>query len=459
MHHFEKLRAKNIQKFREVLPSAIEQLDWSRDQIQAEQTRRLRLTLANAKANSPFYAERLSAIDPATFELADLPRIPPITKAEVMENWDRIVTDPALTLEKANEHLAAVRDGKETNAYFLDKYYLCATGGSSGHRGLFVWDAELYACCAAITFRMESKLDLLNPPTSNRRTAVICAGSYLHASRMLFPSSNDPEREIKVIPAGTPIAQIVTALNAYQPDRIISYSSVLEELCAEAVDGRLNITPNRISANSEPLTEEAREAAKKAWGIDIHNQWGSVEVGVAGSEGEGFEGLVLAEDFCVFEAADEAGNLITEGPADHLIVTRLYGTTMPMIRYVLTDSPIITPPGGKDAPGCRRITEIRGRADIWFTYADGHKVHPMVFREVLGQYASIIEYQVHQTENGAKVDLITHQPIDSNIIEKTLRTKLSNIGLFEPKVDVSVVDKLERHPETNKLMRFVALKA
>lgn len=459
MDHFEKLHQKSLQQFRDILPAAVKQLDWNRSQIEAEQTRRLRLSLANAKANSPYYAERLSVIDPDSFELADLPKIPPITKAEVMENWDRIVTDPALTLEKANKHLAAVRDGKETNAYFLDKYYLCATGGSSGHRGLFVWDAELYACCAAITFRMEAKYDLLNPPTGNRRTAVICAGSYLHASRMLFPSSPDPEREIKVFPAGTPMREMVGALNAYQPDRIISYSSVLEELCAEAVEGQLNIKPNRVSANSEPLTQEAREAAKKAWGIDIHNQWGSVEIGVAGSEGEGFEGLVMAEDFCIFEAADEAGNPVTEGPADHLIVTRLYGTTMPMIRYVLTDSPVISPPGGKDAPGCRRITEIRGRADIWFTYEDGLKVHPMIFREVLGQYASIIEYQVHQTENGAQVDLITHQPIDSDIIEKKLRTKLSHVGLFAPKVDVSIIDKLERHPETNKLMRFVALKA
>ena len=58
------------------------------------------------------------------------------------------------------------------------------------------------------------------------------------------------------------------------------------------------------------------------------------------------------------------------------------------------------------------ITE--GRSDVWFSNnynCDGEtvKVHHMTFRQVLGQYLEIQEYQVRQTANGADIDLLCTQ--------------------------------------------------
>jgi phenylacetate-CoA ligase len=46
---------------------------------------RLRALLARAIDGSPFHAARLAGIDPARFELADLPQLPVTTKAQMME--------------------------------------------------------------------------------------------------------------------------------------------------------------------------------------------------------------------------------------------------------------------------------------------------------------------------------------------------------------------------------------
>jgi phenylacetate-coenzyme A ligase PaaK-like adenylate-forming protein len=86
----------------------------------------------------------------------------------------------------------------------------------------------------------------------------------------------DPGREARVFPAGRPIPELVAGLNEYQPDRLVGYASILQELCVEALDGRLKIRPRRISTNSEPLLDETRAMALEAWGINIHNSWGSV---------------------------------------------------------------------------------------------------------------------------------------------------------------------------------------
>ena len=60
------------------------------------------------------------AFDADTVTGADLAAIPTMTKADVMEHWDEIVTDPRLTLELVETHLERV--ASEGPAYLLGEY-------------------------------------------------------------------------------------------------------------------------------------------------------------------------------------------------------------------------------------------------------------------------------------------------------------------------------------------------
>ena len=365
---FPTLHARHIDAVRAFTPEAIARLSWSRERVHQEQVRGLRRVLAHAQRHSPFHAARLGHVDAETFHLEDLIALPSMTKNDVMDAWDQVVTDRELRLEDVAAHLDALLSGKKTNAYLPGKYYAAATGGSSGKRGVFLWDWETFVVTANIAYRMEAQQDLHEPPTGPRRTAVICAGSYVHASRFLFPTMLDPKRDAQVFPADRSIPALVAGLNEYQPDRLVGYASIIQELCAEALEGRLKIRPRRISTNSEPLLDEAREAALEAWGINIHNSWGSVEIGLAASEGESFDGMTLAEDFLIFEAVDADNRPVADlARAEKVLVTKLYGAVMPLIRYELTDALILAEPN-REVPGCRRIHEIKGRSDAWFIY-------------------------------------------------------------------------------------------
>jgi phenylacetate-coenzyme A ligase PaaK-like adenylate-forming protein len=143
--------------------------------------------------------------------------------------------------------------------------------------------------------------------------------------------------------------------------------------------------------------------------------------------------------------------------AEKVLVTKLYGTVMPLVRYELTDSLIIDAGPNPDAWGYRRIREIKGRSDAWFVYPGNIRIHPMNFREVLGQIHQISEYQVQQTPQGARVLAIVHGSFSSDPVEKALVDALAKGGLPGAKVTVEVVSYLPRHPETNKLKRFVPL--
>lgn len=446
-----------MEAVRAFAPSAIERLGWSRDRILEAQTMGLRKVVAHAQAHSPFHAGRLGALEATKLELSDLSKIPPLTKDQVMKNWNELVTDRRLNLDGVIGHLERVHRGVKENPYILGEIFAAASGGTSGKRGVFLWDWETFIVTANITCRMEQACDLAHPPTGPRRTAVVCAGSYAHGSRFLYPTMLDPQREVRVFPASLPLPQMVDELNAWQPDRLVGYASIVQELCALALEGDLRISLNRISANSEPLFPEARSMAREAWGIDIHDTWGSVELGLAASEGESFGGISLAEDFLIFELVDANDQPVTDAAsADRVLGTKLFGTVMPMIRYEMTDTLTLDSGENPDAPGCRRITEVKGRADNWFVYGT-LKVHPMIFRGVLGQDHHISEYQVQQTEKGARVLVIAHGKFAPETVRESLRHVLADAGLPDAEITIERVFELPRHPQTNKLTRFVAL--
>jgi phenylacetate-coenzyme A ligase PaaK-like adenylate-forming protein len=104
----------------------------------------------------------------------------------------------------------------------------------------------------------------------------------------------------------------------------------------------------------------------------------------------------------------------------------------------------------------RCIGDIQGRLDDVFEYA-GRPVHPHVFRSALSQHAEIVEYQVHQTPNGAHIAIRRHGPVDLDQLRRELAEALHATGLESPKITVETVEQLKRNDGPAKLKRFVPL--
>jgi phenylacetate-coenzyme A ligase PaaK-like adenylate-forming protein len=88
------------------LPEQLERLGWGAERIRSDQRDRLRALLAAAIAGSPFHARRLCGVDPATFDLGDLAALPVMTKAELMDEFDDVVTDRRLSRDRCEAALA-----------------------------------------------------------------------------------------------------------------------------------------------------------------------------------------------------------------------------------------------------------------------------------------------------------------------------------------------------------------
>lgn len=468
---FEELRSRHLAEARELLEKAISRLDWPREKILAHQTSRLRIIVDHAKKHSPYYRGKLADVDPESIVATDLTALPVVRKETVMKHWDEIVTDGRLKLADVTRHLEDVHAGRKQNPYYLDEYNIFATGGTSGTRGVFIWDWEMVKNNVCMAYRWEERHDrLFLSPKRHKRTALICTNSLTHVSGNILPMCVmlDPEREAKNFTAGMPIEDLVEGLNEYQPDRIWSYSSIIEDLSRRAQRGELKVNPEWITAMAEPLEDSARENAQKAWGINIYDGYGTTEFGCGAFDSPTCDGMCLAEDNIIVEVVDENYQPVTDLKKNQeeerkILVTRLYGGTFPLIRYEVTDSLIFreeAPRADDVAPGLRRIDRIEGRTDVRFEYnrKGNVVVHPIVSRTVLVQYRDITEYQVQQTTDGAHILIIQHNTFDLEKLRSELENSLALAGLEEPVVTIDVVDVLRRHSETKKLRKFVPLK-
>src|SRR4051794_40626682 len=137
---FDADRQRHLRAFADRLPAEAERLAWPLERLHRVRDERLRALLRTAKARSPWHAKRLAGVDVDAVTGADLAAIPTMTKTEVMEHWDEMVTDRRLTIELAEAHLERV--ASDGPAYLLGEYQVVTTGGSSGRRGVFVRDFE-----------------------------------------------------------------------------------------------------------------------------------------------------------------------------------------------------------------------------------------------------------------------------------------------------------------------------
>jgi phenylacetate-coenzyme A ligase PaaK-like adenylate-forming protein len=167
----------------------------------------------------------------------------------------------------------------------------------------------------------------------------------------------------------------------------------------------------------------------------------------------------MSDDLIITEFVDHDDKPASDPDAvDRVLVTSLFGRTLPLIRYELTDVPV---PSSRQCP-CGAmfplIETVKGRSDDIFVYAGGIQVHPLVFRTPLGQNSQIAQYQVRQTEHGARIGVIAAGKIDLAALKQELVAALGKAGLANAEIELQCVDELERHKETGKLRRFIPLK-
>ena len=353
----------------------------------------------------------------------------------------------------ANEHIAGLRN----DAYFLGDLHAVASGGSSGVRGVFVWDWDGWAVVRLVALRQQLKDRLSDPELASKMPIgmVVAANNATHfttASAETFATEAAP---IHRLPIGMPLAEIVAGLNEVDGDGLATYPSMLSALVSEANAGRLTIRPKRILTMAEPLFDEIREGAERTWDAPVANMWGTSEAGIVGIGCFLEPGMHLADDLVIVEAVDANGRPVPPGVrSNKVFVTNLANTLQPLIRYEITDQVTFLDERCRCGSAHRRVADIQGRLDDDFAYANGLHIHPHVFRSALVRESAVTEYQVRQSARGAEILLRAEGPVDTAALADRVADALRALGLADPEVSARTVDLIPRLA-SGKLKRFI----
>jgi phenylacetate-CoA ligase len=420
---------------------------WSREELLAFQRNRLTALIRHAVSTSAFYKEwygwDVSARHPALEEL------PVLTKAAMMEHFDRLLTDPRLTLSNLERHA----DGLIRDEYYLGRYRVLVTSGTAGLRGVFAYDRPAWSAAIASALRSASVMGFSPRVPGRLRWAFIGAPGPVHLSNRLPASADVGLYRMLRLGATRPVDALVRSLNAFQPDILQTYPSVGALLAVEQQEGRLRIRPRIVTTTGEVRTPEMEQRMREGWGVGPYNLYAMTEVGIVGSECPEHRGIHLNEDLAIYEAVDEANRPVSPGSPSHkVLVTNLFNYTQPLIRYEISDMLTM----GTEPCPCGRslalVSAIEGRNDdvLLLRRPDGRAVpvHPMHVRAALGARREVRQYQVLQDERGLHVQVVLARGASAEActaaVAHSLRDSLSRLLVQPPPIEVQVVASIPR---------------
>jgi phenylacetate-CoA ligase len=414
---------------------------WTREQLQAHQARALRQAREHAYAHSPFYRRfHAGRTD------RPLQELPVLTKAMVMEHFDELVTDPAVTLAEVEAHLAALAG----NERFRGRYWVAATSGTTGQRGIFLWDLDEWVTVLASYNRSLDWAGATAGLTQRVRMAVVSSTTPWHQSARVGATVRSPWVQTLRIDSGDPQEHILGQLDRFQPQVLVGYASMLRLLASEQFAGRLTIAPEVVFSASEVLTGETRRRIQQAWGRRPFDVYAATETAGIAAECQVHRGLHLFEDLVVTEVVDGDNQPVPPGvPGEKLLVTVLFGRTQPLIRYELSDT--ITPSDRLRCP-CGRpfalIDGIQGRIEeaLSLPARSGGQVtvQPAVVHGVMDGVPAEGWQLVQEPERLAVLLAGAPYAFDDDALADRLRRELRSRGVLPPPVQVQRVRAIPR---------------
>ena len=412
-----------------------------RRELLAIQKQQLDSLLHHAASASPFYRETIGKKVRSGASLAELPAL---TKRTLMDQWDRIVTDPRLKLRDVEAHLAGERRGE----LLPGEYRAFATGGTTGERAVVVYDGDGWLSTVANMMRWVTTLGV-GPST---KVVGIGAPTPLHITNRAFAELQAGHSDAPRLSVLTPLPELVAKLNDYQPEIIVTYPSFARRLAEEQEAGRLRIRPDRIASTAEVLTQDVRARVLKTLGARMLDSYGTTEAGLLGTECDAAIGIHIAEDVLVYEVVDQDGRRLPEGMSGaRVLVTNLCNRLLPLIRYEISDIATLDSAPCPCGRPYARVTAIDGRREDYMTLRAVQggtiRIHAGRLRAPLAGVPGLRQFQVVPGAERVTLRMSVRHDADAEAVRQSAtriaRNVLNNLGA-DVAVAAELVDAVER---------------
>ncbi|MCC7327121.1 MAG: AMP-binding protein [Burkholderiales bacterium] len=353
------------------------------EQREREQFAALKRQLAHARAKAPAFAARLADVDPDGVDSrSELKHLPVTRKSELLD------------LQKASRPFggfAATRWG-DARRVFASPGPIYEPEGSRPD----YW--RLARALFAAGFRSG---DLVHNCFSYHLTP---AGSMLETGAHALGCT--------VFPGGTGQTELqVQAMAELAPAGYVGTPSFLKIIVDKADEQRVALPSlARALLSGEAFPPSLREAFA-ARGIDGYQAYATADLGSIAYESPAREGLIVDEGVLVEIVRPGTGDPVAEGEVGEVVVTTLFNTEYPLIRFGTGDLSALLPGVSPCGRTNMRIKGWMGRADQT-TKVKGMFVHPSQVAAIVARHREIgrARLVVDNPEGGDRMTLHVEVP-------------------------------------------------
>lgn len=443
----------------------------SPERILQIQEKRLRELLRHANTHSKFYRDRWQGIDIETCKLQDLPIL---TKTDMMENFETLVTDSRL---KKQDIIDFMSNFENIGKYYLDEFVVCHTSGSQGQAAVVVQPKDgpfhLFAMQVARGHSMPKTWGTLFKKLFKKRSrwALFLFKPCFIPSGAAFgymPKASSKLADMLRLNLSDHFEENLKKLEEFKPNFITAYVHVLEQLARAAKQGKTTLAKNGslelVIAISEPLPPDTQKYIEENLGVPVANHYAMGEcphLSLGCPEGKGAH---VNSDMAILENVDENNQPVPPGtPGTKVLLTNLLNLTQPIIRYEIDDVITISPDRCNCGNKLPLISSIAGRANdqFWVVDNDGGilEMSNFIFKDAFLLLFDLAEFQVIQTAANQftiYVEIVPGSSLNADKISASINDVLKVEGV-PAKLNylIEIVDKIPHDPKSGKLRRFI----
>ncbi len=350
---------------------------WPLEKLEQFRLERLRSLLLKAGKHVPYYRDCFARLgfDPlAINSLADLRKLPYLTKAVIRAEGDRMKSDIAQGLARFN------------------------TGGSSGEPLIFFIGKERVSHDVAAKWRATRwwDVDIGDPEIVVWGSPIeLTAQDYIRKFRdrllrtQLLPAFEMSEAKLD---------GFVQTIRSTRPVMLFGYPSSISLIArhAEKRGKKMNNLGIKVAfVTSERLYDHQREDMTRVFGCPVANGYGGRDAGFIAHQCPQGSMHLTAEDIIV-EIVDPEGSVVPDGIAGEVVVTHLATSEFPFIRYRTGDVAVMSEKPCPCGRGLPVLEEIQGRTTDFVIATDGTLMHGLAVVYPIRDIPGIDSFKVVQ---------------------------------------------------------------
>jgi phenylacetate-CoA ligase len=355
---------------------------WPPDQMLAYQRNQLTQLLHHARTQSPFYKTRLGAVFNPSGGI----------------DWDRWHEIPIVTRAELRDNFQAMLAKVMPPGHGPSKTY--RSSGSSGIPiAIETTRISNEAKVAAIS-RFYRNLNIDRRKTSARISHFAANGETLHEEfylNKLGSGSAQGDRATEVvINRNLPEARKLELLESFGVSYLHEITNNAEILATANLHSKNPARLDAVMSFSQALTDFHIDLFQRSFGARSFSIYSSKEGGLMGCQCGIDKMYHLNAELIHLEIVDADGKVCEPGQAGRVIITPLFGTALPLVRYDQGDTAELHPSDcacGSKLPVLKNLT---GRQDQILRLPDGPRAVGGLFQNLMRENLNALAFQLAQ---------------------------------------------------------------